>query len=491
MIVLGIINAGAPTHGSTNSKGMHAGADALPKTNTEKELDAVRASSVAPGAVAASSVQKYSVECTPFAFGAKGDGIHDDTAAIQAAIDASASGECGGLTVLPAPFTFMSSTLCQRSHTVLRVQSGATLLANPLHSAYPSVWAGNGNTSAGLVTTEGCVRWDSGQGLGGCVQQARLTNITLDGGGTIDGNGAAWWFDQGPSQNRSPVIVPINVDGWTMRDVSIVRCRFWSVHILLCNNSLVSGIHLDAGVYINDTDYQGHNVDGIDPMNSQNVTIEDSWIWAGDDCIAIYSTVDPPAPPTRNVTVRNVTCHTPMSVTHGHDTQGVTFENCTVLGQWGAWAPGSAAWLPQWWHTALRVKTGDNSGSSGGIIADVTYRDIVVHNVHMLIDFQQDYPCQNSTGTANWEWCAALEPQTPGLIPQWRNFRFEGIRGSAWRAGWLPCRSTSPCSNITFADVALTPVTGDTAVLPWDCRFVSGSAGEDVSPPMSSCFASG
>ena len=59
--------------------------------------------------------------------------------------------------------------------------------------------------------------------------------------------------------------------------------------------------------------YSGHNVDGCDPDSCTNVVFQNSQVRAGDDCVAIYSVHGP----TRNVTVRNVTCHTPLSITHG------------------------------------------------------------------------------------------------------------------------------------------------------------------------------
>ena len=64
---------------------------------------------------------------------------------------------------------------------------------------------------------------------------------------------------------------------------------------------------------------------------SRRVVIEDCHVRAGDDCMAFYSM----SGPSRDIFVRNVTCYTPISVTHGHDTRNVTFENCTVYGNWG------------------------------------------------------------------------------------------------------------------------------------------------------------
>lgn len=80
---------------------------------------------------------------------------------------------------------------------------------------------------------------------------------------------------------------------------------------------------------------------------------QNSWIWAGDDCMAIDARAASPA--MENVLVRNVTCYTPFSI--GSGTRGgirnVTFENCTVVGGWG----NDHIYKPRWWHTAIRLKT--------------------------------------------------------------------------------------------------------------------------------------
>src|SRR6266446_6970764 len=59
--------------------------------------------------------------------GARGDGKANDTAAIQAAIDAAAP---GGVVLFP-PGAYVSGTLHLRSRLVLRLATGATLVASP------------------------------------------------------------------------------------------------------------------------------------------------------------------------------------------------------------------------------------------------------------------------------------------------------------------------------------------------------------------------
>ena len=308
----------------------------------------------------------------PLDFGAVGDGVHNDTAALQSAIDACSAAK--GLVFLPSDHIFRTGSLLLRSDVTLFISSGSTLLGSPVHTDYPLRWRGHyGIGPRALLTSGLCLRRapNATGGNNGCLEWDIVRNVTIEGGGTIDGSGPSWWFDPGPSNNRMDMIEPWNVDGLTIQDIKLQRSPAWTVHPVMCSNVLVRNISLDAKIEFNDVEYDGHNVDGVDPENCVNVTIENSVIRAGDDCIAIYSMQAPPAQATHNVSVRNVVCYTPLTITHGHDTHDVTFENCTVKGRWGH--SSSPLWWPQWFHTGMRLKTGSSLGSTGGTIHDILF----------------------------------------------------------------------------------------------------------------------
>ena len=120
---------------------------------------------------------------------------------------------------------------------------------------------------------------------------------------------------------------------------------------------------------------------GFDPDSCTGVVLENSVIRAGDDCVAIYSVRGP----TSNVTVRNVTCHTPLTITHGNwGTSGVLFEDCTVRGDWG----GDHTYRPRWWKTAMRLKSDRHTN---GTLQHITYRNIHAVGVDLLFDIQMWY----------------------------------------------------------------------------------------------------
>ncbi len=102
-------------------------------------------------------------------FGAHGDGKTLDTTPIQLAIDAA--GKAGGGVVLLPPGTYLSGSLEIKSHVELRVETNATLLGSTSHLDYKRLE--NPKFAYALLLADGC------------------KDISLSGGGTIDGQGRA------------------------------------------------------------------------------------------------------------------------------------------------------------------------------------------------------------------------------------------------------------------------------------------------------------
>ncbi|MGD0790054.1 MAG: glycosyl hydrolase family 28 protein, partial [Terracidiphilus sp.] len=123
-------------------------------------------------AVPASALDS-SANCDPRAYGAKGDGVTKDTAAIQAAIDACA--RQGGGTVRVLAGTYLSAPIVLQSNIRLQLDKGVTLLGSADHADYPA-------------KTE-----FRAPGLQSLVSATDASNVAITGEGVIDGAGESWW----------------------------------------------------------------------------------------------------------------------------------------------------------------------------------------------------------------------------------------------------------------------------------------------------------
>jgi polygalacturonase len=121
-------------------------------------------------------------------FGAKGDGVAIDTVSVQSAIDAC-SKDKGGTVLIPAG-DFVIGTIELKNNVTLHLVAQGKLLgsANPEHYK-----AGNG-----IPPSNGNIVM---------ISAANAENITIEGPGTIDGNGAKFFTGKGdmtgPGQNSS------------------------------------------------------------------------------------------------------------------------------------------------------------------------------------------------------------------------------------------------------------------------------------------------
>src|SRR5688500_9188164 len=151
-------------------------------------------------------------------FGAKGDGKTLDTTAIQAAIDACTK-DRGGIVLIPAG-DFVCGTIELKSNVTLHLSAQGHLLGSPRredYSAGKGVPAGNGN----IVF----------------VYAVNAENISIEGRGTIDGNGAAFYNGKGDNTGPGQGGVGGNFD----------RPHLFIFH--QCNNLLMRHAFFKASAY--------------------------------------------------------------------------------------------------------------------------------------------------------------------------------------------------------------------------------------------------
>jgi glycosyl hydrolase family 28 len=225
--------------------------------------------------------------CDAKGYGAKGDGVTKDTAAIQKAIDdcATTGGE-----VLLEQGVFLSGTIVLRSHVTLDVDASATLLGSQDIGDYPDQNPPVTNTQLA----------DCKKAL---VYAESADDVHVQGQGTIDGNAegvATWNGDQVPEGTRPIVVLTVLSSQVTIQDVTVKHGAVWAVVNMQVDHLTIDGITVDNQL--------GATHDGIDVVDGNDVLIENSTIASGDDSICLKSGA---VTGLSNVTVQN--CHTTQS----------------------------------------------------------------------------------------------------------------------------------------------------------------------------------
>lgn len=213
-------------------------------------------------------------------YGAVADGMTNNAAAIQAAIDDAAA--VGGKVIIP-PGSFLSGTLVLRSNLEFHLEMGAVLISSLKEEEildFASLFEDE-NKETG---------WDGGCFLFACHEE----NITISGEGVIYGQGDKVFFDDNADQGKHQC--PLNVTAFrprttfledvtnlTVKDITIKDAAFWTLHMAGCKRVRVKGIKI-----LNDK--RGANNDGIDPDCCQDVIITGCIVETGDDAIVVKST---------------------------------------------------------------------------------------------------------------------------------------------------------------------------------------------------------
>ncbi len=213
-------------------------------------------------------------------FGAVGDGVHEDTAALQAAISLIPP---GGRVVFPAG-TYLTLPLSLKSHITLELQEGATLLGSTDRERYPilkTVSVDPVGRELPLVGFEGQEE-DCYQSL---LHGSYAEDVAVVGPGTIDGGGQEgdWWkdFDQFPAA-RPRVVFLNRCKGVTLHGVTVKNSPAWHIHPYFSQDVAILDCFLTAAKV-------SPNTDGIDPESCDGVDVIGCRFSVGDDCVAVKS----------------------------------------------------------------------------------------------------------------------------------------------------------------------------------------------------------
>jgi polygalacturonase len=269
----------------------------------------------APAAVAGSTPGTRIYDITDF--GAKGDGKTLATEALQAAID-SCHKDQGGTVLVPAG-AFVIGTVELKSNVTLHIAAHGTLLGSADGKQYHA---------AGEIPLRGDSTLEDGNV--GLIYAVDAENITIEGPGTVDGQGAQF---RSPSRGVPPPsgrggadrpyhLLFYRCKNLRVRDLTLVASAFHSVRVIQSRFVWMEGLHIHNRV-------NGNN-DGLHFISSEYVHVTNCDVQSQDDACALFGSC-------RFVTVSDSTFSTRWSVFRfgGGNPENVTVSNCTIYQTFG------------------------------------------------------------------------------------------------------------------------------------------------------------
>jgi len=324
--------------------------------------------------------------CAVQKYGAKGDGTTLDTMAIQQAIDACAGQ--GGTVRLAGAVKFISAPLVLKSHVTLEIAAGTTLEASTNHDDFPEMEQFHDKGRQSLLSA------------------LNAEDITIRGGGVIDGRGESWWPHRGPEDTRPRLIVFDHCKHVLMENVTVQNSPMWQIVPYYSDDITFRNMKVLAPLP------DGHNTDGIDPFSSKHVVIDHVLIDTGDDNVAIKSGQPGsggPDDPTTDVTISDCTFLKGHGLSVGSEVAGgVTHLRVERVAFKGT-------------TQGIRIKSGRDRGND---IGDFVYKDITMENVGTAIQITDYYG-----GGATKEGAAAVSmaPVTR-LTPHMHDITIENVK---------------------------------------------------------------
>jgi polygalacturonase len=319
-----------------------------------------------------------------------------DTHRIQAALDHCGAGKAVELAIDGDKNAFLSGPLELRAGVTLLIDKGVTLYA----SRNPRDF----DTTPGSCGISG----PESRPCKSLISVTNVTNAAVMGDGAIDGRGDrgvlgksyTWWQQSRTAEPTNArysaprLVIADHADGLVLYHVRLHNSPNFHVAVNNTNGFTAWGVHLLTPT-VQGTD--ARNTDGIDPGNSQNITITKSWINNGDDNIAIKASVH----------------HMSVIDNHFYDGHGMSM---------GSEARDESDILVDTLtldHTSSGIRIKSNV-QRGGTVRNITYRNICMQDVAVPLSISPFYNGMTTDGI-----------QDLGMqgdrIPDYKDIDFENI----------------------------------------------------------------
>nr|MBQ8244740.1 glycoside hydrolase family 28 protein [Oscillospiraceae bacterium] len=373
-------------------------------------------------------------------FGAAGDGVSDDTTAIQNAIHACPR---NGRVVVPAG-TYAVRPLVLKSDMTLDLKEGAVLLGDPCEEHYPLL---PGEIQDAQTGNE--LQISSWEGNPFPCRQSFISafyaeNITIVGQGVIDGNAqnSTWWNNVKTRKIGRPKLVFFNhCENVTFHGILGRNSACWNFHPFFCKGVYFYNIAVEAPK-------DSPNTDGTDPESCDDVRYIGVRFSVGDDAIAIksgkmYMGMKYQTPATNHL-VRNCLmeyCHGAMVL--GSEMSGgvkdITVSQCYFLHA----------------DRGLRIKTRRGRGKYA-VIDGVEFSNIRMDNVMAPLVMNMYYFC-DPDGHEEIVWSKEPHP-VDDTTPYLGKFLFRDMdcTDCEWAAGYFYGLTEQPIGSVTIENVSFT-----------------------------------
>lgn len=217
-------------------------------------------------------------------FGAKGDGVQDDTLYIQSAIMACPKDS----RVLIPEGTYRITSLFLKDDVKIELAKGAVLSADTDRTHFPvfpgMIGSWDETEEYNLGTWEG----NPLPMFSAIITGVNVKHVVIYGEGLIDGNANGdrdnWWYDAKVKRIafRPRMIFLNHCEDVVLQGIQVQNSPSWNIHPYFSNHLRF----IDLTV-LNPKD--SPNTDGLDPESCRDVEIVGIYFSLGDDCIAVKS----------------------------------------------------------------------------------------------------------------------------------------------------------------------------------------------------------
>jgi polygalacturonase len=379
-----------------------------------------------------------------------------DTARIQKAIDACKPGQAvelalGAASAASAPRAnaFLSGALELREGVTLLIDKGVTLYASRDPKDFDSDPSATTPLLCGTMADVSTSfdpaqnRMPPGRMCKPLISVINVKNAAIMGDGIIDGRGGAmivghnysWWQmarAAEPKQQRyfsQRMIVASHADGFVLYRITLHNSANFHVSVNATDGFTAWGVHLQTPT-VKGTD--ARNTDGIDPGSSTNITITKSWIDNGDDNIAIKTGVT----------------HISVLDNHFYSGHGMSIGSETYSGDSFLLVDGVTED-----HTTSGIRIKSNA-QRGGLVHDLTYRNICMRDVPVPIAISPFYKNQTIEGFT--------DPGITGTrIPEYKSITLQNIIDTTVGDVLIAGKDADHITEVTLDGVIVNGITPD------------------------------